>query len=321
MRDNEITVPVYLATGFLDSGKTTFFMQTLTEDYFDIPGLTLLLVCEEGEEEYDKELLKKKNTELVIVEDQDQFNTKFLKKLERKYRPERVLLEYNALWGVANLENMEMPPGWGIEQHIVITDASSFAVYMANLKALFVEMIKNADMVDFNRCSRDMDLMAYRRSVKVVNRRCQILFENENGVMLDMMNSTDGYVPYDLNADIIDIGDDDFGIFYVDAGENADAYEGKKVRFLGQVLKSKNKGAGFFVPSRKAMTCCVEDIAYIGYMCKYKDSDSLNVGDWVRVTAEVRYEDEPMYGETGPVFYPEEIVPAEAPDEEIVYFT
>jgi len=321
MRENEITVPVYLATGFLDSGKTTFFNQTFSEDYFDIPELTLLIVCEEGEEEYDAGFLEGKNTVIEVVENQEDFTPKYLKKLDKKYRPARVMLEYNPLWGVQDLENMEMPRGWGIVQHIVLVDASSFQVYMANLKALFVEMIRNADMVDFNRASRDMDLPSFRRSVKVVNRRAQVLFENEEGVMMDMMNSTDGFVPYDLNADVIEIGDDDFGIFYVDAGENPGGYEGKTVRFLGQVLKSKKKGAGFFVPSRKAMTCCVEDIAYIGYMCKYDGSDDLAVGDWVRITAEVRYEDEPMYGETGPVLYLKDIQPADKPADEIVYFT
>lgn len=321
MKENDITVPVYLATGFLDSGKTTFFKQTFEDDYFDIDGLTLLILCEEGEEEYDPEILKEKNTVVEVVEEQADFTPKYLKKLEKKYRPERVMLEYNALWGMKNLEEMVMPKGWGIVQQIVCVDASSFMVYMNNLKSLFVDMVRNTDLVVFNRSSRDLDLVNFRRSVKVVNRRAQILFENENGVMLDMMNSAEGFVPYDLNADIIDIADEDFGIFYVDAGENVEAYEGKTVRFLGQVLKSSKKDQGFFVPSRKAMTCCAEDITYIGYMCRYPDADDLTVGDWVRVTAEIKYEDEPMYGEIGPVLYLKEMEKADPPADEIVYFT
>lgn len=321
MKENEITIPVYLVTGFLDSGKTSFFRETFEDEYFDIPGLTLLITCEEGEEEYGDDLLKSKNTVLVNVEEEEDFTYKYLKELDRKYRPERVMIEYNCLWGVQKLEEMKMPKGWGIVQHMVMVDASSFLVYMANLKALFVEMVRNADMVDFNRCSADMDLVSFRRSVKVVNRRCQIFFENENGMMPDMMNGGPGFVPYDLSADIIEIGDDDFGIFYVDAGENREAYEGRTVHFLGQVLKSSKNDSDFFVPARKAMTCCVEDIAYIGYLCRYEKSDSLNVGDWVRVTARIEYENEPMYGEEGPVLYLQSIEPAEKPEEEIVYFT
>ena len=50
---NEPDVMVYLMTGFLDSGKTGFLKFTLKQDYFQIDGKTLLILCEDGEDEYD----------------------------------------------------------------------------------------------------------------------------------------------------------------------------------------------------------------------------------------------------------------------------
>ena len=322
MKENDITVPVYLATGFLDSGKTTFFKQTFEDDYFDIDGLTLLILCEEGEEEYDQEILKEKNTVVEVVEEQADFTPKYLKKLEKKYRPERVMLEYNALWGMKNLEEMVMPKGWGIVQQIVCVDASSFMVYMNNLKSLFVDMVRNTDLVVFNRSSRDLDLVNFRRSVKVVNRRAQILFENENGVMLDMMNSAEGFVPYDLNADIIDIADEDFGIFYVDAGENPQKYQGKTVKIHGQVSKSMDPKSDVFVPGRQAMTCCAADMAFIGFLCKSKYTRKLKAGSWVTVTGKINYEYRREYGgQSGPVIYAAKIEKAQPAEFEWVSFT
>ncbi len=321
MNEEDVRVPVYLVTGFLDSGKTSFLNETIREDYFAIRGLTLLIACEHGDTEFDAAELRKRHTVLVYLEEPEELTLSRLKEFDRKYRPERVLLEFNPLWRVATLEAMPLPDGWGIVQHIVVVDASTFTVYMNNMKSLFVEMMKNADMVSFNRCTTEMPLANFRRSIKVVNRKCQVFFEDENGEMLDMSNNFDMFVPYDTSADVIEIGDDDFGIFYVDAGENAGTYDHKTVRFRGVVLKSRKKHAKFFVPSRKAMTCCAADIQYIGYMCRYQQADDLKVGQWVDVTAEVRYEDEPMYGEVGPVLYAKRVEKTDPPEEELVYFT
>ena len=84
-------VPVYLITGFLESGKTQFLDFTIHQEYFQIPEKTLLILCEEGEEEYDEESLKKCNTVLEIVEEPEDFNADTLRMLDKKHKPERVL--------------------------------------------------------------------------------------------------------------------------------------------------------------------------------------------------------------------------------------
>ena len=67
----DIKVPIYLVTGFLESGKTTFLDFTLQQDYFSIDGKTLLILCEEGEEEYDMDKLKLANTVVEVIEDEE----------------------------------------------------------------------------------------------------------------------------------------------------------------------------------------------------------------------------------------------------------
>ena len=276
--EDEVEIPIYLITGFLESGKTSFINFTVAQDYFQIDGPTLLITTEEGEVEYDEKELLKHNTVLEIVEG---------------------------------------PGGWGIVQEIVTVDASCFQIYMQNMKSVFMEMAKNADMVMFNRCRPEDPLPAFRRSIKVVNQACDVLFENEEG---EIDNIFEDQMPFDTDADVIEIDDADYGIWYVDMGDNPERYEGKTVHFRGMVLKSKDVGADFFVPGRMAMTCCADDTSFIGYVCKCASAKSLVMGSWVDVTATVKWGYMKVYDGEGPVLYAKEIKPAKKPESELVYF-
>lgn len=319
MGEDEIDIPIYLITGFLESGKTTFINFTVAQEYFQIDEPTLLITTEEGEVEYDEKELLKYNTVLEVVENQEQFTPDYLKKLKRRYSPERVILEYNPLWSVKSLEEMEMPRGWGIVQEIVTVDASCFQIYMQNLslKSIFMEMVQHADMVMFNRCRPEDPLPSLRRSIKVVNPACDVLFENEEG---EINNIFEDAMPYDLDADVIDIEDADYGIFYVDMEDHPERYRGKTVRFKGRVLKSEDAKAEFFVPGRMAMTCCADDTTFIGYICEFPKAKSLLMGQWVEVTAQVDWKYMPQYEGEGPVLIAKDIKSAKKPEVDLVYF-
>ena len=303
-------------TGFLDSGKTSFLNFTISQDYFQIPETTLLIVCEEGEEEYDAEQLKQFHTVIETV-DEETFTLKTLRALEKQYAPARVIIEYNPLWSVAKLEQMHLPKGWGIMQEIVVADASTFQVYMTNMKSLFVEMSKNAEMVLFNRSTNDLPLANFRRSIKVVNPGCDVQFMGLDGGPVDIFLDT---LPYDLEKEPVEIEDIDYGIFFVDMQDHPEKYMGKTVRFKGQVIKSRNLSADYFVPARSAMTCCADDIQYIGYVCKSKEAPRLKEGAWVEVTATIGKEYFAAAGREEPVFTASSVETTTPPATELVYF-
>ena len=173
---DDIRVPIYLVTGFLESGKTTFLDFTLQQEYFAIDGKTLLILCEEGEEEYDMDKLKLTNTVVEVIEDQEDLTPQRLAAMDIIHQPERVVIEYNGMWLVSKFEQMELPEGWGIEQEITCVDATTYQVYMANMKSLFMDMIRNTDMVVFNRCKEGDPLPAYRRGIKVANQGAEVIF-------------------------------------------------------------------------------------------------------------------------------------------------
>lgn len=309
-------VMVYLMTGFLDSGKSQFLKFTLAQDYFQIDGTTLLLLCEEGEEEYDAEELKKYGVVIETVDSQEELTEDLLAQLDVKYRPERVVIEYNGMWKVSDFEKMKLPEGWGIEQKLTTVDASTFQMYLTNLKPLFVEMVRDAELVLFNRCTDLKPLAGYRRSVKVVSPQAEVIFEDENG---EIENIFQDHVQYDLNAPVIEIRPEDYGIWYVDVMENPDRYRGKIVEYTARVLKPRSFPSKLFFPGRMAMTCCADDTTFLGYVCKSAYAPKLKAGQWVKIRAKVEYAKLAMYHGTGPVLEAENI---EAGDEirELVYF-
>lgn len=313
---NEPRVMVYLMTGFLDSGKTQFLDFTLKQDYFQIDGKTLLILCEEGEEEYDPAEMLKYGVVIEKIEDQADLTEEWLEEMETKHQPERVVIEYNGMWKVSDLERLRLPEGWGIEQKLTTVDASTFQMYLTNLKPLFVEMVRDAEMVLFNRCGDIGPLAGYRRSVKVVSPQAEVIFEDENGEIENIFGDD---VPYDLEAPVIEILKEDYGIWYVDMMENPDRYRGKVVEFTARVLKPRGFPDKVFLPGRMAMTCCADDTTFLGYVCRSSYALKLKPGDWITVRAKVRFANLSVYRGEGPILEAENITPAD-PIKELVYF-
>ena len=314
---NQPEVSVYLMTGFLDGGKTRFLDFTLQQEYFRIDGTTLLILCEEGEEAYNAEKLKDCDVVIETVECQEDFTEEYLLELDLKHRPDRVVIEYNGMWKVSDFEAMHLPAGWGLEQKLTVVDASTFQMYLTNLKPLFVEMVRGAEMVLFNRCTDLKPLAGYRRSVKVVNPQAEVIFEDENGEEIENIFQDD--VPYDMNAPVIEIRPEDYGIWYVDVMEHQEKYRGKVVEYTARVLKPKSFPSKLFYPGRMAMTCCEDDTTFLGYICKSAYAPKLKAGQWVKIRAKIQYENLAMYHGSGPVLDVEFIEEAE-PIPELVYF-
>lgn len=311
-------IPVYLFTGFLEGGKTTFIKNTLIGQDFNEGDRALLLVCEEGIEEYDEAELAAHNVMLETIEEPEELTTEHLMKLQTQYKPKLVLIEYNGTWKLEQLFALDVPRGWTVVQIVANVDASTFDSYLGNMRAMMMEQVSMANLVIFNRCTEETKRGEYRRIVKANNRMATIVFEKEDGST--EFENPDDDLPYKLDAEVIEIADDDFGIFYIDASDNPDKYVGKTVRFKGMVYKPKNYGNTAFVPGRHAMTCCVEDIAFVGYKCVSDMAAMLKDRQWVEVTGTIQKEYYREFKGDGPVIYATKVVPTEKPKEEVVLF-
>ena len=305
---------VYMINGFLESGKTEFITYTLAQPYFQTRGTTLLLLCEEGEVEYDGDLLKKSRTVVELIEAEEDFNPSHLLELEKKYKPERIIVEYNGMW---NFKNMKLPWHWKIEQQITIIDGSTFQGYYTNMRSLLAEMIRGSEMIIMNRCDGIQDLSSYKRNLKAVNPRADIIFEDANGEITEIMEDD---LPYDLKQEILELDDYGYGIWYLDSMDHPERYIGKKVEFTAMVLKPEDFPKGYFVPGRMAMTCCADDMAFLGYPCEYAGADSLTQKEWVKVKANVAKEYREEYQGEGPVLHAVSVEKTKAPKNAVISF-
>lgn len=311
-------IPTYLFTGFLESGKTTCIREILEEGNFEDGLKTLYIITEEGESELDEKLVSFNKMIPVVIEDEDDLTEEKCLALVKEHKPARIVIEVNGMWDIDKLVGETIPENWVVVQTFTTVNAETFQVYNNNMKSLMMSHFTMSDLVIFNRCTPDMDKPSMRRNVKAINRGAQVLFESEDG---SVESNIEEELPFDVTKDVIELEDDDFGLWYLDASEHPEKYEGKTMIFKGQVYRNRTFPKDAFVPARAAMTCCADDIAKIGFICNYNNASSLKLDDWVKVTAKVKTETSRREAGVYPVLCAEKIEPATEPKEEVVYFS
>lgn len=310
-------IPVYLFTGFLDSGKTKFIDETLADPRFESKEPTLLLLCEEGEEEYD--LSKNSGGKIVIetIDEEEALTAELLDMLQKKSGATRIIVEYNGMWQLTSFYNA-MPQSWIIYQEFMLFDATTAVTYNANMRNLVVDKLNDAELVIFNRFNNNIDKMALHKIVRGISRRADIAYEYEDGSVA--YDDIEDPLPFDINTDVIEIKDRDFAIWYRDMTEELPKYDGKTVKFKGIVAKNTDMPKGSFVVGRHIMTCCAEDITYSGLVCDWSGAETLNQRDWIVITAKIQLKKHKMYGKKGPVLTVQEVVRTSAPEQELATF-
>ncbi len=307
---------VYMINGFLEAGKSEFISFTLAQPYFKIKGKTLLLVCEEGEIEYDPELLRQTNTELVVIDNEDDFTTNTLGGIERRVKPDRIIIEWNGIW---NFKNIKLPWNWRIEQQITIIDGSTFPMYYTNMKSLLAEMIRKSELIIFNRCDSVRDeLPNYRRNVKAVNQQADVVFEDANGEIDEIFEED---LPYDLSSEELILDEKTYGIWYLDCMDHPERYFGKRLIMQTMVMIPPTFPKGYFVPGRMAMTCCAEDMTFLGYACQYDKVSELHDKEWVVVTATLTKEYFEDYKGEGPILHAITVEKSREPKNAVISFS
>lgn len=310
-------IPVYLFTGFLEAGKTTFIQETLEDPQFNDGERTLILLCEEGERELAPIRFAASNVKIVKLEDEEELTEEYLRELAQEYKIERVIIEYNGMWLLDSFYTA-MPENWRVYQEMTFADARTYLTYNANMRNLTVDKLKSPEIVVFKNFDDQMNKMDYHKIVRVINRRCQIIYEyDEQRAEFDDIEDP---LPYDLSAPEIEISDKDYAIWYTDMNEEEEKYYGKILTIKGRSLLGGGLDDDEFVIGRHIMTCCIEDIQFGGLVAKYDKAQELEHGGWVRMTARVEKEFNHMYESEGPVFHVISVEKVEALKEDVATF-
>ena len=291
-------IPVYAFTGFLDSGKTKFIQETLEDPRFNAGERTLLLIFEEGEEEYDISTYPHKNVYIEVL-DQQTVTTKELQALGKKHKAQRVVLELNGMQQVGDLY-VRLPENWAVAQEVMFADATTIMTYNANMRNLVMDKLVGAQMVVFNRLTPGEDIMPYHKLARAASRNIDILYDYTDGTT--QLDDIVDPLPFDINAPVIQIMDEDFALWYRDMTAEPEKYHGKEVVFKAQVAMLRREKDNMFAPGRFVMTCCVDDIQFCGIPCRYTGARTLESRSWVMVQAKITAEKHPLYkGDLGPV--------------------
>ena len=310
-------IPVYAFTGFLESGKTKFIQETLEDPRFNNGEKTLLLLCEEGEEEYDHSKYPHDNVCEEVLEDLTDVTPEHLAELAKKCQAERVVVELNGMQMVGDFYE-RMPEDWGIAQEVMFADSRTIMSYNSNMRALVVDKLSGAEMVVFNRMEKGSDIMPFHKLARAVNRQIDIIYDYVDGTT--QFDDIVDPLPFDINAPVIEIEDEDYALFYRDITEEPAKYDKKKVRFKGQVAKLRKVKKDMFAPGRFVMTCCEADITFMGLPCTLEGAEQLKPRSWVTVTATVAVKKHSLYHGVGPILTDATVEPAEPASQEVCTF-
>ena len=290
-------LPIFVINGFLEAGKTQFMKFTMQQEYFQ---------TEEGEEKYDKELLESTHTTVKYIDDISDFTKEKMVEFTKEVDPERILIEWNGLW---EQDKIQIPDIWYVNQMITIYDTSTLDLYIKNkdLKAYMGKMLKDSELVICNRADNiDEEILStYHLQIKAMAPNAEIIFEGEEGEITGDFSIN---LPYNLDDSKLVIKPEEYGIFYVDAMDRTEKYDGKEVEFVAQVVRPDGIGDDILIPGRRAMTCCEADIQFLGFVCHYKGAKNFKNKDWVKVKGKIKYEMSPQYRAKGPVIYANDIL-------------
>lgn len=299
-------LPVFVIKGFLEAGKTQFMKFTMQQEYFRTEGNTLLIVCEEGDEEYDEKLLSSTHTTIKYIEDIKDFTIQNMERFTKEVNPERILIEWNGLW---EQDKLEIPDIWFINQMITIYDTSTLDLYIKNkdLKAYMGKMLINSELVICNRADNiDEDILStYHLQIKAMAPNAEIIFEGEEGEITGDFSIN---LPYNLDDKKLIIKPEDYGVFYIDIMDRTEKYDKKEVEFTAQVVRPEGIGDDVLITGRRAMTCCEADIRFLGFVCKYRGAKNFKNKDWVKIKGKIKVEVNKQYRAKGPVIYADEVL-------------
>lgn len=310
-------IPVYLFTGFLESGKTRFIQETLEDKRFNNGEKTLLLLCEEGVEEYDPARFFGKNVFIEPVQEESDLSEKLLLRLQKQHSAERVLVEYNGMWQLKSLFNA-LPKSWVIAQEFMFAETATFVNYNNNMRSLVVDKLNSCELVVFNRYSEKTAKEQLHKIVRAVNTRATIAYEYPDGKV--EYDDIEDPLPFDRDAQRLTVQDKDYAYFYRDLSENLDFYNGKTVTFKAVAAKNRKLKGNELVVGRHLMTCCVEDITFAGLLAECPLELTAQNREWIMLTALIKVEYCELYGQRGPVLYVDRLAKADPPEEEVVTF-
>ena len=305
--------PVYVFSGFLDSGKTTVIRESLLNPRFNEGEKTLIIAMEQGDVLYDEKFLRATHSEVTYLGGISELTRNKMQQLDQKYRPERIFIELNGMEDDNLLYKQGFIRQWELAQTMTIFNAENFRLYMNNMKQFVFNHVVNAEMVIFNRCKED-DILFLRNNMKGINQRVEVIFEGKNGELFSKIEDK----LFDVSKPLV-IDDLDYGLWYMDAVDNPLKYDNARITLKVKYEETIKEYVNTVIMGRKAMVCCANDIQTLALTVVNVDPDKINKDGYQSVSGTIHcLKDEEGYDTC--VLYADKVEEAPYPKEELVNF-
>ncbi|MBR5341175.1 MAG: hypothetical protein IK151_04530 [Erysipelotrichaceae bacterium] len=274
--------PVYVFSGFLDSGKTQAIKETLYNPRFNEGEASLIICFEQGDVEYDEKFLKSTNSQVIYLDSVKDLTIEKQKEIDKQYKVDRIFIELNGMEDDNILYDTGFISNWELAQTLTTIDASKFSIYLTNMRQFLYNHVVNAEVVILNR-SDDVDKRYLRNNLKSINQYIELIFEDKDG---NVTNKIEDEL-FDTSKDL-EISDMDYGLWFMDAIDNPMKYDKKnltiKVKYAGEIKEYDN----VLIMGRKAMVCCAQDITDIALPCINLHAEDIDKDKYYTLSGEVR---------------------------------
>lgn len=301
-------VIVYLFTGFIESGKTSFIQRLLEDRRFGNGKRTLVLLCEEGATEFATECFSVPNVAFCTCESESDFTEENLSDCARRFGADRILVEYNGMWSLDTFFSA-LPDNWILFQSFFFADSTTILMYNANLRQLTYDKLSRCSFIVFNRVSDSTELMPLHKLVRAASSQAKIIFEYTDGHQVsDPIEDT---LPYDMDSDPVVVHNCDFAFWYRDVSEHRAEYENRAFLFDSYVPDISDDGKSTII-GRQIMFCCASDMQFGGFQI----DRPIKSGEWIRVTGRLL-----PSGDTPPKMHIQDYEKIDMPEEPIATFS
>lgn len=299
---SEKGIETRLVCGFLDAGKTTYIEDCIRNDFFHKYGTTLILCFEQGEAEYDRELLFEKKTSVAYYDGKEDIGAFCTRSIEA-YHPDRIYVEMNAM--MQDLRE-QLPQDMQIVSAVTWIDWATLGLYFANFRQMISTMVRDSLQVTFRGCPSNELLMPYSQAFRLMNQKASYLRQDPMGYH---EKAFDLFLPFSLDGPEILITTESFLPLWLDAFDHPEHYDGKMLKFQAPLELRHNTGSGYSA-GRVVMICCMADLQFMSF--PLEDTETVTGEGWITFAAraEVVSGD---YGQRSLRLHPENVCYVPAP--------
>lgn len=306
-------IPVYIFSGLLDSGKTTCIRETLYDDRFNEGEKSLIISLEDGDVKLDDRFKESTNSVVVELNSIKELTIDKMKELDKQYNPQRVFIELNGMENDRELYEQGFYPKWEVAQHLTLIDASTFKVFVTNMKQFIYNHVYYADLCVFNRCDNE-DKRYLRNNIKGINPKLQIVYENVDGTVTNKIDED----MFDASKPL-EISDDDFGLWFMDALDNPTKYDKATITLKLRYIEDHEEYSNLIYMGRNAMVCCSNDVAPVMIPVGGIEQSKVKKNNFYKFTGTIHVI-KTQDGKDACVIYAKSYEEAEPLKDELVYF-